>query len=178
MPGAIVRYAPSMKWCADEGEAKQDVAFVDDVVNETLRLKPEVIAGGYYQTPPGGLWVDERFAPGDTTVFVPTQLIQTDKRYWPPARELIPERFSSKSNDLRAEDTPFLPFTPRLHACSGKNLTWMSMRSTLSKIAQHFDLSFGRGENGDHFDAEALDCFTMAVTPLVVRLDSRGSSSS
>lgn len=92
-------------------EKARSVAFVDDVINETLRLKPAVIAGGYRQTPPEGLQVDERFVPGNTTVFVPTQLIQTDERYWPRAREFIPERFSSKSNDLRAEDAPFLPFT-------------------------------------------------------------------
>ncbi|KAK7977813.1 hypothetical protein PG988_005303 [Apiospora saccharicola] len=120
-------------------------------LDETLRLKPAVIAGGYRQTPPGGLWFDERFAPSDTTVFVPAQLIQTDGRYWPPARVFIPERFSSKSNDLSP------PVCPSHLACSGKNLAWISMRSTLSKIAQHFDLSFGPGENGEYFDTEALD---------------------
>lgn len=67
---------------------------------------------------------------------------------------------------------------PGLHTCPGKNLAWMSMRTTLSKIAQHFDLSFGPGESGDHFDTEALDCFTMAVTPLMVRFTSRDGSSS
>ncbi|KAK8094268.1 cytochrome P450 [Apiospora hydei] len=121
--------------------------------------------------------VDEQFVPGNTAVFVPTQLVQTDERYWPRAREFLPERFSSRTNIWMANQY-FAVHHTGLHSCPGKNLAWMSMRTTLSKIAQHFGLSFGPGEDGHHFDAEALGCFTMAVAPLMVRFINRSRPSS
>lgn len=41
------------------GKVTRSVALVDDVSNETLRLKPAVISGGYRQSPPEGLQADE-----------------------------------------------------------------------------------------------------------------------
>ncbi|KAK8107523.1 cytochrome P450 [Apiospora kogelbergensis] len=154
-------------------EKAKTVTFIDDLVNETLRLKPAIMSGGYRVTPPQGMQVDEHFIPGNTNVFVPTQLIQTDERYWPRGHEFIPERFSSKSSDLRNENAPFMPFTLGMHACPGKNLALMSLRIILSKIAQNYDVSFGSGENGDLFDTQALDTFTTTLPPVIVQFTKR-----
>ncbi|KAK8025904.1 hypothetical protein PG990_003727 [Apiospora arundinis] len=157
-------------WSYDQTKT---VTFIDDIINESLRLKPALMTGGYRVTPPQGLQVDEQFIPGNTTVFVPTQLIQTDERYWPRGQEFIPERFNSKTSELRTEDAPFMPFTLGMHACPGKNLALMTLRIILSKIAQNFDLTFGPGENGEVFDTQALETFTTTLPPVMVQFNKR-----
>lgn len=105
-------------------------------------------------------------------MFVPTQLIQTDVRYWGArAAEFVPERFSDHKDDNDA--APFLPFQLGLHSCPGKNLALMSLRISLSKIALHFDMSFAPGEDGVNFDDAALETFTTTLPPLQLQFSKR-----
>lgn len=60
-------------------ERVKTIAFLDDIINESLRLRPAVMTGGYRVTPDQGLQIDEVHIPGDVNVFVPVQLVQTDK---------------------------------------------------------------------------------------------------
>ncbi|KAI4602498.1 hypothetical protein KJ359_009742 [Pestalotiopsis sp. 9143b] len=151
-------------------EAVKSVTYIDDVINETLRLKPALLAGSHRLTPPEGIQVDEVHIPGDTTVFVPTQLIQTDARYWGSrAAEFVPERFS----DQDCTDAPFLPFQLGLHSCPGKNLALMSLRIALSKVALNFDMSFAPGEDGANFDDAALETFTTTLPSLQLQFSKR-----
>ncbi|ETS82892.1 hypothetical protein PFICI_04768 [Pestalotiopsis fici W106-1] len=171
-------------------EKAKSITYIDDIIHETLRLKPALLAGSYRVTPPEGLQIDEVHVPGDTTVFVPTQQIQTDTRYWAPrAAEFVPERFSQQQEEDHAPSTsasaatdtttiegssgPFLPFTLGMHACPGKNLALMSLRISVSKIAQNFDLSLAPGEDGKHFDNAALETFTTTLPPLRVQFSKR-----
>ncbi|KAF3026714.1 hypothetical protein E8E14_014727 [Neopestalotiopsis sp. 37M] len=157
-------------------EKVKAVTYVDDIINEALRLKPALLTGSYRVTPPGeGLQIDEVHIPGDTTVFVPTQLIQTDPRYWGPrAHEFVPERFSEDRAAMGTTDgAPFMPFTLGLHSCPGKNLALMSLRMSVSKIALNFDLSLAPGEDGKNFDEAALETFTTTLPPLQVQFSKR-----
>lgn len=90
-------------------EKVKSVAYLDDVIQETLRLRPAVMTGGYRVTPTEGITVDEVYIPGDVNVFVPVQLIQTDERYYTNAKEFVPERWSEK-RDMCVEGAPFFPF--------------------------------------------------------------------
>lgn len=49
---------------------------------ETLRLRPVLIMGGYCVTPAETIQLGEMYVPGDVNVFVPVQLIQTDEGYY------------------------------------------------------------------------------------------------
>lgn len=92
-------------------EKVKSVTFIDDIINETLRLKPALLTGGYRCTPAQGLQVDEVYIPGDINVFVPMQLIQTDERYYANAREFIPERWGERKIEMATNDAPFFPFS-------------------------------------------------------------------
>jgi len=41
----------------------------------------------------------------------------------------------------------------------------MSLRISLSKIVQNFDIAFAPGEDGAKFESEALDVFTTSLPP-------------
>lgn len=167
----------------------KDISFIDDIINETLRLRPAVMTGGYRVTPAEGLQVDEVHIPGDTIVFVPVQLIQTDERYYEEAKEFIPERWSEKRHEMKTDGAPFIPFLtgkrwfplwlPRLtfeagpYICPGKNLAMISLRTSISTIAQQYNFSFAPGETGEAFETGALDTFNTSLPPLQLAFQRR-----
>jgi hypothetical protein len=52
----------------------------------------------------------------------------------------------------------------------------MSLRISLSMIAQNFDVSFASGETGEEFEKEILDTFTVTLPSLQLRFTPRTSA--
>lgn len=176
-------------------EKVKTVTFINDIINETLRLRPALLTGGYRVTPAKGLQVDEVYIPGDVNVFVPIQLIQTNKRYCKDAHQFIPERWGERRDEMGTDSVPFLPFSlgwyPLImygldfqqnlwlttftgpYSCPGKNLAILSLRIAISSIAQQFNITFAPGETGEKFDKEALDTFTTTLPPLLIQFQRR-----
>jgi cytochrome P450 len=143
-------------------ERAKTIAYIDFIVQETLRLKPSIPAGLARLTPADGLQIDEITIPGDTIVSVPAHTIHRDERYWKNALEFIPERWE----DLSPDKTPWIPFTRGQLSCPGKNLAFMELRMVLSRIALRYDVSFAEGFDEVEFDQGAKDTFTLNVTSL------------
>jgi hypothetical protein len=59
------------------------------------------------------------------------------------------------------------------YSCPGKNLAFMTLRITLSRVAQQFNLAFAPGETGNKFNENALDTFTTTLPPLMVQVTQR-----
>ncbi|KAL4919422.1 cytochrome P450 [Aspergillus aurantiobrunneus] len=159
MPGG------SSEWAYDK---IKDISYLDDIINETLRLRPAVMTGGYRVTPAEGMQVDEVYIPGDVNVFVPTQLIQTDERYYVDAKRFVPERWNEKK-DMTHEGAPYFPFLYGPYVCPGKNLALMSLRISVSKLAQLYDINFAPGETGELFETKTLDTFTTTLPALHIQ---------
>ncbi|KKY15727.1 putative benzoate 4-monooxygenase cytochrome [Diplodia seriata] len=171
-PGAQARLQSALDAAMPDGawsfEAAKSVPYVDDVVNETLRLKPALLTGGYRTTPKEGLVVDGVHVPGGVNVFVPIQLIQTDERYYPRAGEFVPERWGEKRAEWRTVEAPWVPFSIGPYSCPGKALAVATLRIAVSQIALQFDVRLADGEDGREFDRGALDTFTTTLKPLMV----------
>ncbi|KAJ5939345.1 hypothetical protein N7466_002479 [Penicillium verhagenii] len=153
-------------------EQTKSVAYLEDVITETLRLRPSVMVGASRVTPTEGLQVDEVHIPGDVNVFVPIQLLQTDERYYEQAKAFIPERWHEKK-EMVCEDAPFFPFIMGPYICPGKNLALMSLRIAVSKLVQRYDIKFAPGETGIGYETETLDTFTAALPPLQIQFQRR-----
>ncbi|OTA68045.1 monooxygenase [Hypoxylon sp. EC38] len=154
-------------------ENVKSIKYVDNIIDETLRLKPAVLSGVYRVTPREGIQIDEQFIPGDTNVFVPTQMIQTDPRFWKQATDFIPERFGERSAEMNTDLGLYIPFTLGPYSCVGKQLAMTSLRIAISCIAQHFDISFAPGGTGEEFDNGAKDTFTTTLPSLMLQLSPR-----
>jgi len=171
-------------------EKVKSVSYVDDFINETLRLKPALLTGGARETPAKGIQVGDTYIPGNTNIMVPIWLIQRDERYWPEADKFVPERFGERREEMGTDKAPYLPFSLGeilglssfcafadddlgAYACPGKNLAQLSLRTSLSMIAQNFDVAFAPGEDGVTFDNEMLDTFTVTLPPLQLQFTPR-----
>ncbi|KAI0854548.1 putative benzoate 4-monooxygenase cytochrome P450 [Xylaria cubensis] len=151
----------------------KSITFIDNLINETLRLKPALLVGGRRVTPPGGIQIDEEYIPGDINIITPIWPLHVDPRYWPAAGEFIPERFGERRQEMKTDDAPFFPFGLGAYSCPGKNLFFMSLRIALSRIAQEFDVAFAPGEDGSAFDNGAKETFSTTYPPLVLQFIKR-----
>ncbi|KAL9110566.1 MAG: hypothetical protein Q9227_004924 [Pyrenula ochraceoflavens] len=154
---------PTREWSLT---ASKSVTYLEDIIYETLRLKPAVMTGVYRVTPENGIIVDGVHIPGNTNVIVPIQQIQTDPRYWTRADEFIPERWSDKKMQWETDQQPWIPFNIGPYNCPGKSLAISTMRIALSMICLSFEVEFAEGETGREFDEEAKDVFTTSLRPL------------
>ncbi|KAL4958584.1 cytochrome P450 [Aspergillus filifer] len=150
-------------------EKIKNISYLEDIIKETLRLRPAILTGGYRVTPAEGLQVDEVYIPADVNVFAPTQLLQTDERYYVDAKQFVPERWNERKEMIREPDAPYFPFLYGPYVCPGKNLALMSLRISVSKLAQLYDISFAPGETGELFETKTLDTFTTTLPPLNVQ---------
>jgi cytochrome P450 len=167
------------------------VTYIDDIINETLRLKPPVIQGSPRETPAQGVQIGDVHIPGYTNVSVPFMLIQRDPRWWQQPTEFVPERWGDKREKMGTDGAPFLPFNMGtfvlslhgrgvmsidtilgMHSCVGRNLAYLELRMVVSAIVQNFDVDFAPGETGEAFD-DFVDLFIMVLSPLKLRFTPR-----
>ncbi|KAF1962854.1 cytochrome P450 67 [Byssothecium circinans] len=154
-------------------EKVKTVTDIDDIINETLRLKPPVIQGGPRETPPQGIHVGDMHIPGNVNVSVPYILIQREPRWWEEAENFVPERWDERSAEMGTAEAPFLPFQLGLHSCIGKNLAFLSLRTAISLLVMEFDIELAEGESGEEFDKGFDDVFLMTLKPLRLKLTAR-----
>ncbi|KAF2736158.1 cytochrome P450 [Polyplosphaeria fusca] len=148
----------------------KEISYLDDFINETLRLKPPVPLGIQRETSEKGLRIDDDiYIPPRTTVMIPLQAIQKDPRYWPQAEEFIPERWGERKAEMGTDGAPFFAFGLGPHLCAGKHMAYMSMRIALSKLVMEFDVKFAPGEDGIAFYTQESETFSTLVPPLQLK---------
>ncbi|OJD30040.1 cytochrome p450 [Diplodia corticola] len=154
----------------------KSVPYLDDIIHETLRLRPPVPSGLARVTPPEGLVVDGVHIPGDTIVSVPTQALQRDERNFERAAEFRPERWSEEGPPLNPETAAFIAFSRGAMNCAGKQLAKMELRMFLARVALNFDVGYAEGETGEVFERGQLDTFTLTLPPLMLSFTPRHSA--
>ncbi|KAF2107312.1 cytochrome P450 [Lophiotrema nucula] len=151
------------------------VTYVDDIINETLRLRPPVVMAMPRETPAKGIRVGDVHIPGGANVLMPLHQLQRDKRWWQQGEDWIPERWGERRHEMGTDGAPWLPFSLGAFGCSGKNLGYLNMRTSISSIVMNFDVAFVEGEDDEAFYDGALDTLTMTLPPLKLKFTARGS---
>jgi cytochrome P450 len=151
-----------------------ECAFLDGVINETLRLHPATPSGPQRETPPEGLTLpDGTYIPGEVNVWIPIYSLQRDSRYWEDPLSFMPERWTDERPSANIEKRAFLPFLTGPYNCIGQKLAMMELRSVTANLIRSFEITFAEGENGSTIENKSQDCFTMNVGKLDVRLTPR-----
>jgi cytochrome P450 len=111
--------------------------YLDQVINETLRLYPPIHAG--LRIAATDIEFRDFCIPVGTRVMYSIYLTHRDERYWPNPTTFAPERFAS--NQTRLPYT-FLPFGGGSRNCIGMTFAQVEAKVVLARILQKFDLEF------------------------------------
>jgi cytochrome P450 len=127
-----------------------DLAYVDQVIKETLRLYPPIhlgsrIAADDIDHPAGVI-------PAGTRVLYSIYLTHRDPQYWPDPDRFDPDRFSPDQARLHSP-YQFLPFGGGSRNCIGRAFAQVEAKIVLARILQKFDLAFVGGAVRPHMGA-------------------------
>ncbi|KAL2152874.1 hypothetical protein VTH82DRAFT_4029 [Thermothelomyces myriococcoides] len=143
------------------------VPLLDAVINETMRLHPPVPSGTQRVTPPEGLWIKDRFIPGNTIVQVPSYTVFRDERAFLYPNEFIPERWTTRP-ELILDKSVYIPFNTGAYACVGKRLAMLELRRVIAEILSRYDLTIAPGQTKEAFLEGKQDTFTTVSAPLPI----------
>ncbi|KAJ5107430.1 hypothetical protein N7456_004105 [Penicillium angulare] len=149
--------------------AIQDLPLLESVINETLRVHPAVPSGLPRLIPPEGLYVEDMFIPGNTTVSCPTWTIQhspenfTDPDTWNPFRWIT----TLETHKPKA----FIPFSVGPFNCVGKAFAYMEMKQVLARLVTTFDFQLGSAEDEARVINESQDHTAMTCAPLWLKME-------
>ncbi|RYP10371.1 hypothetical protein DL764_000705 [Monosporascus ibericus] len=149
--------------------------YLQACINEAMRLHPAVPRGFQRMTPPEGLQAGDYFIPGNAIVQIPTHTMFTDERYFPRPEEFIPERWTTRRDELVRDASVFVPFSMGVFNCVGKQLALMEVRYVTSQIVRRFDFELAAGlQTADAFRAGITEAITFVPAPLEVVFKARG----
>lgn len=150
-----------------------NLAYLEAVLSESLRLYPPVAGTLPRQVPPGGETIDGAYVPAGTSVGVNHFSCYHHPQNFYRAEDFLPERWLPEIRDAapfekdnRACMQPF-SFGPR--NCLGKNLARAEMRLILAKLLWRFDLELVGGR-GNWMEGQQVFGF-WAKPPLMCRLE-------
>ena len=152
-----------------EAEDVNHISYLDDVINEALRLHSAVASGVQRETPPEGITVSGTYIPGNVLTLMPLYTLQRSATYFAEPLRFEPERWRSKP-ELVINKSAFIPFQTGPYKCVGWQLAMREMRSVVANLVLNFEIAFVEGDDGESVNKEALDCFATVAGPLNIKL--------
>ncbi|KAK2753551.1 hypothetical protein FQN54_007328 [Arachnomyces sp. PD_36] len=153
-------------------DALSKIDLIDAAIYETLRLHPAVPSGLQRVTPSEGMWVGEKYLPGNTIVQVPMHTVFRDPRVFDRPDEFIVERWT-ESPELVKDGSAFIPFNIGPYACIGKRLALMELRRVTAELLRSYDISLAPGQTQEAFLNDSVDTFTCTPATLMLNFTKR-----
>ena len=126
------------------------LVYLDQVLNETMRLYPPIHIGNRMAAT--DLWYGDHRIPARARVVYSIYLTHRDGRYWPNPSDFDPDRFSAEANKARRPYT-FLPFGGGPRNCIGAAFAQVEAKVVLSRILQRFELELAHANVHAHMGA-------------------------
>jgi cytochrome P450 len=153
--------------------ALQSCAYLNAVIDETLRLHPPVPDGVYRLTPPEGLQVGSTFIPGDVTVINPIYTVQRSGISFANPTSFLPERWLDDNHKQLLNRKAFAPFATGPYGCVGKQLALSEIRAVVAKLVMGFEVRFAEGEDGRRILEDTRDYFVLGLGDLELVFEER-----
>ncbi|KAI1412243.1 cytochrome P450 [Hypoxylon sp. FL1857] len=146
----------------------QGCAHLTAIINETLRLYPPVPTGGYRQSPPSGMTINEMYIPGNITIVAPRYSLARLNSSYESADQFVPERWTTRPEMVK-DARGFAPFSQGRFNCVGKSLAMSEMRFVIALLVKKFQVEFWGEDRGEKLFADLRDQFTAAPGRLDLR---------
>ncbi len=127
-----------------------ELRYLDQIVNETLRLYPPIHLGS--RVAAADLEFQGYPIPAGQRVLYSIYLTHRDPRYWRHPAVFDPDRFAPEPTRQRAPYT-FLPFGGGARNCIGTAFAQVEVKVILARILQKYDLTFAGGSVRPHMGA-------------------------
>jgi cytochrome P450/nitrite reductase/ring-hydroxylating ferredoxin subunit len=154
----------------DFAQSRQ-LAYVDAVASETMRLKPVAPILGLETNVE--VEIDGLQIPPKTSIILLTRPGVLQEHHFPQAEAFRPERWlaAPSSRNIEAHKA-FMPFGSGPRLCPGRSLALLEMTTALAMTCRNFDLTKASPAQPVH----ELFAFTMMPMHLSVRFSPRGTS--
>ncbi|KAH6915697.1 cytochrome P450 [Coprinopsis sp. MPI-PUGE-AT-0042] len=151
-----------------------EMAYLEAVVNEGLRIRPPAPAGPPRKTGPEGAIILDQYVPKNTTIYVPTWTLQRDPDNFKDPDRFIPERWlraSAKGRDI-SPHTPqaWVPFSIGHGACVGRQLALQNIKLAIVHILHSFSVKIPENFSLEAFDASYSEHGLWMHDPFLVLL--------
>ncbi|KAF2011043.1 cytochrome P450 [Aaosphaeria arxii CBS 175.79] len=133
-----------------------NLAYLNAVINEGLRLDPPVVIGVPRVMPKGGDIICGKFVPENTYVTYNQYPSNRQPSNFHSPNTFLPERFLSPAAG-KDDFTTFQPFGIGRHSCIGMKLALAEMRLVVARLVYAFDFSLKDAK--DRWDWGAQDTF-------------------
>lgn len=152
----------------------QQCQHLNAIINETLRLHPPVPTGGYRQSSPRGLTIDNILVhvPENVTIVSPRYCLGRLESSYEQADQWIPERWTTR-RDMVKDGRGFSPFSQGRYSCVGKTLALNELRFVISLLVQKFRVSFAGNDTGEALFSGLRDQFTASPGKLELSFHNR-----
>ena len=123
-------------------EALQEMTYMEQVLNESMRLYPaagslmKICTEEYQLTGADGISCNVK--PG-TIIVIPTGAYHVDPLYWLNPEKFDPERFNEEEKRNRNKFT-FLPFGEGPRICVGMRMAVMQIKAAMATILENYSL--------------------------------------
>lgn len=137
--------------------------FLRACLDESLRLFPPTPHGLPRETPPEGLWINDLFVPGNTTVSISAMVAHRDESAFPEAAKFKPERFLGDSG--KSLQPYFLSFSAGARGCIGRNISYLEQAVVVATLVRRYDFALAEG-----FKLERLETMNHILGKLPVKI--------
>ncbi|QKX64101.1 uncharacterized protein TRUGW13939_11274 [Talaromyces rugulosus] len=105
-------------------ESVRDLTYLNQVINEALRLHSAVPSALPRRVPPEGATLGGYYIPGGTTASTQAYTLHRDPVLFPASESFNPSRWENPTKEMKAA---FMPFGGGTRACIGIHLAWMEL---------------------------------------------------
>ena len=132
-------------------------------LDESLRLFPPTPHGLPRKTPAEGLWVNDVFVPGNTTVSISALVAHRDESAFPEADLFKPERFLGDAG--KSLQPYFLSFSAGARGCIGRNISYLEQAVVIATLVRRYDFALAEG-----FQLKRLETMNHILGELPVKI--------
>lgn len=114
------------------------LAYLDQVVKETMRLYPPIHVGNRIAN--NGLYLQDCPIPKGARIMLSYYLTHRDAKVWEESGRFMPERFDRDDTQRKQPPFSYLPFGGGPRNCIGASFAQVEVKLILARIIQRFNL--------------------------------------
>ncbi|KAK8029812.1 hypothetical protein PG993_011103 [Apiospora rasikravindrae] len=160
--------------CITNHRALAALPHLTAVIQEAMRLHPNLLTGGSRKTVDKGVNIGDYYIPPHTTVITPHYTIARREDCFVEGTKFIPERWSTRP-EMVLNPAAHIPFSIGQYSCIGQQLAWRIMRYTIAMIVRKYNFYLAPGYDGSNMEDDKVDKFTAFPGIVPLRFEPRDS---